>query len=429
MQNLGGLLYNNGMNKTSTFLVFAFTGLGTLFFVIGPILAKSGFLAQETPAEQGASVFFIESSKPEIIKQTLAMANTNPNSRRLRILLVPGHDNEFWGTQFRGLKESVMTLELGKRLLQLLISDGEFEVITSRDEEGYNPNLASYFSSEKSGILEFAKGKKQIMNDLISDGKLSTKTDGVYHNDAPSHVVVRLYGINKWANENNIDLVVHLHFNDYPRKNKSAAGKYSGFSIYVPERQYSNSRASKAVADEVFKQLKVYYSESNMPKESVGVVEDQDLIAIGSFNTLDPASILIEYGYVYESQFLEKDVRTKVIQDLATQTYIGIRNFLGGSVSNAAGKFNTAFLPHTWLEPLATGVRNSPSVLSLQAALILEGLYPPEGRSKRDCPLTGTFGKCTELSLASFQQKYGLADEPGKLGEDTLKKLNELYGE
>ena len=37
-----------------------------------------------------------------------------------------------------------------------------------------------------------------------------------------------------------------------------------------------------------------------------GVVEDQELIAIGSFNTLNPIGLLIEYGYIYESQFYNK---------------------------------------------------------------------------------------------------------------------------
>ena len=340
---------SNGMNRFTIFLLFVFMGLGALFFAVGPILIKSGFAVKESSPKQSASVFFIESSKPEVMKQTLALANTNPNIRKLRILLVPGHDNEFWGTQFKSLKEATITLELGKQLARLLILDGEFEVMVSRDESGYNPLLASYFSSEQEDILAFAKDKKQIMKDLISNGKISPKIDGVYHNNAPGPMVVRLYGINKWANENNIELVVHVHFNDYPRRNKVSAGEYSGFSIYVPERQYSNARASKVVAEEVFKQLKTYYPESNMPKESEGVVEDQDLIAIGSFNTLDPASILIEYGYIYETQFLDKTIRSKVIEDLATQTYIGIRNFFGGSFSNiAGGKYKTALLPHTW---------------------------------------------------------------------------------
>ena len=138
---------SNGMNRLTTFLLFVFMGLGALFFAVGPILIKSGFAVKESSPKQSASVFFIESSKPEVMKQTLALANTNPNIRKLRILLVPGHDNEFWGTQFKSLKEATITLELGKQLARLLILDGEFEVMVSRDESGYNPLLASYFSS------------------------------------------------------------------------------------------------------------------------------------------------------------------------------------------------------------------------------------------------------------------------------------------
>jgi N-acetylmuramoyl-L-alanine amidase len=133
-----------------------------------------------------------------------------------------------------------------------------------------------------------------------------------------------------------------VHFNDYPQRKKSSPGDYSGFSIYVPEQQYSNSRSSREIAAQVSKQLGTYYPESNMPKEGSGVVEDQDLIAIGSFNTLDPASLLIEYGYIYEPQFLNPVIRSKVIEDLATQTYVGIHNFFGGSMPKLAGKYTTA---------------------------------------------------------------------------------------
>jgi len=411
-------------------LFFTMTALGAVFFVVAPISAKTIFVLNSvTVAEQPASVFFIESSKPEVLKQTVAQAGAN--ARKLRILVVPGHDSEFWGTQYKGVKEADMTLELGKELAGLLSQEDRFDVTLSRDDDGYMPELASYFENGKQEILDYALSKKKIMSDLETAGKISLKTDGVPHNNAPGPVVIRLYGINKWANENNIDLVIHVHFNDYPRRKKTAPGDYSGFSIYVPEHQYSNARSSKDIADAVSKQLQTYYPSSNMPKEGqgVGVVEDQDLIAIGSFNTLDPASILVEYGYIYEPQFLDQTIRSKILKDLATQTYVGVHNFFGGSLPALAGKYNTALLPHTWREVVAAGAQHNPSILSLQAALVLEGVYPPKELDTHICPLAGTYGACTKKSLASFQQKYNLADQRGKLGQGTIQKLNELYGE
>ena len=418
------------MNKATAFLFFTLTALGAVFFVVAPISARTVFVRSGGAGEaQPASVFFIESSKPEVLKQTVAMVGAN--TRKLRILVVSGHDNEFFGTQYKNVKEASMTLPLGLELARLLSQDEKFEVILSRDDNGYTPELAYYFKEKKPEILDFVSAKKKIMNDLEAVGRVSLKTDGVYHNDAPSPVVVRLYGINKWANENNIDLVIHVHFNDYPRRKKASPGDYSGFSIYVPEHQFSNARSSKAIADAVSKQLQTYYPPSNMPKEGqgVGVVEDQDLIAIGAFNTLDPAALLIEYGYIYEPQFLNPTIRSKVIQDLATQTYVGIHNFFGGSLPSLAGKYNTSLLPHTWRDVIAAGVQHNLSVLSLQAALVIEGVFPPEEFDEHACPLAGTYGACTRKSLTLFQQKYNLDDVSGKLGRETIEKLNELYGE
>ncbi len=409
------------------FLFFTFISIGALFFAIAPMLAKTNFFAARPARDLPASVFFVESSKPEDLKETFA--NAYGPRRKLRILLVPGHDNEYWGTQFQDVKEADMTLALSLELGRLLSQDSEFDVNVTRTEIGYTSLFSSYFSQQQRQILAFADEKKKIMSGLVSAGLVSKENNGVFHNKAVSPVVLRLYGVNKWANENRVDLVVHIHFNDYPRRKKAYPGDYSGFSIYVPERQYSNARASKAVADSVSKQLQTYYPESNMPKEDAGVVEDQDLIAIGAFNTLDSAAILIEYGYIYEPQFLEKNIRGKIISELALQTYIGIHNFFGGATTTIAGKYNSSLLPYTWKTLVEPGVRHNSSVLSLQAALSLEGVYPPQNFDKHDCPLSGTYGKCTWKSLALFQKKYGLAGEQGRLGDATILKLNELYSQ
>ncbi|MCR4311598.1 MAG: N-acetylmuramoyl-L-alanine amidase, partial [Candidatus Taylorbacteria bacterium] len=195
------------MKKLTTTLFFTTLSFGALFFVLTPSLFQTSLVQNTLSHSQFASVFFIESIKPEVMRQTVALANVNPNSKKLRILVVPGHDSEYWGTQYLGLKEATVTLELGKKLAQFLSADGEFKVILARDDTGYNPLLSAYFTEGEDSILDFAHGKKQIMNSLISDGKVEAKTDGVYHNNAPSPVVIRLYGINKWANENDVDLV------------------------------------------------------------------------------------------------------------------------------------------------------------------------------------------------------------------------------
>jgi len=155
-----------------------------------------------------------------------------------------------------------------------------------------------------------------------------SKGDSIQHNSASSEVATHLYGINKWSNENDIDLVLHLHINDMPRKNTSVAGPYVGFAIYVPEKQYSNAKASKEIGESLKNRLEDVMGVSTMPKESAGVIESQQLIAMGSYNTSDAASLLIEYGYIYETQYTIEASQRKFAKLVAEQTYQGLRDFL-----------------------------------------------------------------------------------------------------
>ncbi len=163
------------------------------------------------------------------------------------------------------------------------------------------------------------KKQKETMSELVRAGEVHN-VEGVIHNSAPDETALKLYGINKWANENNIDIVLHIHFNDYPNRKYNREGKYSGFVIYVPEAQYSNAKASRAVAEPIFNQLAKFYPKSDFLREQDGMVGDQHLIAIGAHNTLDPVGMLIEYGYIYEPQFLNEKIRGSIIKELAFQT-------------------------------------------------------------------------------------------------------------
>jgi len=246
-----------------------------------------------------------------------------------------------------------------------------------------------------------------------------------------SEIAFRLYGINKWANENDVDIVLHIHFNDYPRRT-GRAGDHTGFSIYVPERQYGNAEASKDLARTLFDELKNTIGPSTLPLERDGIIEDQELIALGANGSLKGASVLIEYGYIYEPQYVYASTRSPMMQELAFQTYRAVKKHFEKN-SPIYATIETALLPHRWSGGLEKGIKGSASVLALQAALKKEGLYPPPGKSLVDCPLTGSFGACTEFAVRMFQQRYAkdvLAGEAptGRVGVATTKKLNELFG-
>lgn len=378
-----------------------------------------------------AGVFFIDSTTPEKIRADYVKAKAGIKQQdKIKILLVPGHDNDYWGTEFRRTKEADLNLNVAKELAKKLSEEKEFEVILARDDNGYTKIFLDYFEKEKAGILAFQKSQKMIMDSLVDDGQIQTNTKNqVIHNKAPNDTAFKLYGINKWANENGVDLVLHIHFNDDPIRKYGKKGEYSGFSIYVPESQYSNAKASMAVARNVFNQLEKFFPVSDLPKEKDGIIEDQTLIAIGSNNTLDPAVMLIEYGYIYEPQFTNTEVRTLAIKELSLQTYNGIKNFFEETEVLTPGVGYTAVLPHRWTDNLQNGKKNNEDVYALQMALTLENLYPPANLTKNDCPINGNFGPCTETAVKAFQELYEIEPVMGIVGPATREKLNELYSE
>lgn len=369
-----------------------------------------------------ASVFFVDSITVDQLKATYMRAKRGDG--KVRILIVPGHDEESPGTQFLGLREVDMNARVGEELSRLLSAEPQYEPILVRDRSGYAREFRDYFEKSASEVRSFIANKKQIMDDLKKAGAVH-RADGVVHNSALSTVVGRLYAINQWANTNDVDIVIHIHFNDYPGRRTTSQGRYDGFAIYAPDSQFSNSKASRAVAKSLYAQFSKFYAESNLPLEDSGIVPDQDLIAIGAYNTLDPVGLLIEYGYIYESRFQDREIRDVYLKELAFQTYLGINRFFG-KFEEMFRKYQTSLLPHVWTEPLSEGVRNRPSVLSLQAALLFEELYPPDG-DKRQCPLTGSFGPCTSEAVRGFQKKYNITPATGAVGELTLAKLNEKY--
>jgi len=88
----------------------------------------------------------------------------------IKILLVPGHDNEVWGAQYGNIKEADMTLALATRIFNILKKDKRFEVYITRDSKGYTKKFADYFSTHKDEILAFfSLPSKYINPSLVSE--------------------------------------------------------------------------------------------------------------------------------------------------------------------------------------------------------------------------------------------------------------------
>lgn len=376
-----------------------------------------------------AGPFFAEKITPEQIL-------TSYKNDKVKILIVPGHDNYSIGAQFKEIKESQMNAELGQELFDFFQKDGKFETYATRVKNGdYSQWFNDYFESNKEKIRKFRENSWEQMRQAIEQGMPGPENQ-VYHNSATDNDSLKLYAVNKWVNENNIEIVFHIHFNDYPGRTASQPGKYSGFSIYVPEYQLPNHRVSLKLADSLKNQLEKYFAKSDLPAESSILIEDQELIAVGSNASRDGVSVLVEYGYIYESQFANQEIRGVVLKEMAYQTYFGIKKFFDEKTSGR--NYETTLLPYQWNKPLKKGMGGLEDIINLQMALRQEGLYPPESKNLEECPINGVFRNCTYEAVKKFQEKY--ADEilkendrtekaSGFAGPKTLAKLNELYGE
>ncbi len=378
------------------------------------------FLSYGEITEMMASLFFAKGITTEELQNRYNSDSGESKSlKKVKILVVPGHFPNKGGGEFGSVKERNMAVSLGKNLVSFLEENERFEVLLARDDTRFIKEIGEYVINNKKEIEKWISEHKNEMNSLIENGKV-IDIDGPPHNTINQEDANDLYGVNKWANENDVALVINIHFNDYPRKSSTTIGKYYGFTVYVPENQYGNAESSGEVADYIANRLGLFLPTSNMPKEKGGVVEDQDLIALGRFNTSKTASILIEYGYIYEPMFRTKETREVVLREMAYQTYLSIEEFFGVIHEEVS------FITNKEDMKIFSGADTpTPEALRLQLALIGNGLYPPNGKTLQDCPLTGIIGNCTKEALRDFQ-KIGEIPQTGKLNKETVSIFNKL---
>ncbi|MEK7646319.1 MAG: hypothetical protein AAB381_01330 [Patescibacteria group bacterium] len=392
--------------------------------VIGSIMS-----AFDRVGDQIASIIMVGRAKTvDDLRSRYDVDRRRPRTQ-VRVLLVPGHEPDFGGTEFGVVKERDVVVSIADEISALLSKNPRYQVFVTRDTVSWKPEFQEYFKNNWEEIIAWKDAHKSETIELMEIGKFELSVPPVEHVTAPNNVAIRLYGINKWVQDNDIDIVLHLHLNDYPRRRISEPGSYSGFSIYVPEKQYINSTTTRALASTIFGRLSKYSPISDFAPESTGIVEDQELIAIGPYNTVGAASMLIEYGYIYEPHFMNAEIRPLAIRDIAYQTYIGMSDFFDPeSAVNYDRFYDTVALPHTWKNEVAGQSTEGIDVFALQTALMLDGVYPPVPMSKNDCPRTGKLGVCTKKSLDLFQKKHGITDEKDRVGSKTIEVLNRTFG-
>lgn len=362
--------------------------------------------------------------------KTVEVLREVPKTRKVRVLIVPGHEPGFGGTSVGKIVERDLNVELGKKLQGFLDGDGGYETMLARDMRSWHPLLARYFDANWKEIDDWRKEARDEMEARIGSGEVARPVVHIGHNAAPNDVAVRLYGVTKWANENDFDVMVHVHFDD-DRSSTRAAGFRNGLVIYVPSPEYYNGAPTRVVAEKVLGQLVKFDSVSNLKAAVSGIVDDPELIAVGRQNTSDAVSMLVEYGFIYEKQLQVPEVRAMALEDMAYRTYVGLEDFFdtpGGGSSGLRRQFGTTVLPYRWHVPIRVGAAGvaSKDVFALQTALIAAGVFPPAGKSKNACPRNGVFDGCVREAVKAFQKKYGIVEDG--VGVKTVGKLNEKFG-
>lgn len=338
---------------------------------------------------------------------------------KVRILIVPGHQPDLGGTVFGGVQERNVVVDIADSLVALLSQNPRYDVMVARTKTAWNPILQTYFDTHTADIVSFRQDQALLMANSLASGSLKLESDQVYHNTTSSVGAIQLYGINKWANENNIDITLHLHVNDDDSHRAEVVGKSDGFAVYVPDHQYSNATTSRAIGESMAIRLNAFHATSTLPIEDKGVVEDQSLIATGSNNSANNAALLIEYGYIYEPQFQIASVRLSAVADYAYQTYLGLQDFFHNSTSTMP---RSIVFPYNWTNVVAKKNMRGPGVYALQSALHYLGYYPSAGKSFSECPISGLAGACTRSAIIEYQRAHKFA-ETGTLGPKTRAAL------
>ncbi|MFZ3015564.1 MAG: N-acetylmuramoyl-L-alanine amidase, partial [Minisyncoccia bacterium] len=104
-----------------------------------------------------------------------ADASLATSNKQIKILIVPGHDDRVWGSQYGNLKEADMNFVLATQIKDLLQKDKRFKVFITRDDKGYTKQFSNYFSENKLDIKDFKEKAKLEMKNKISDGSFIEK--------------------------------------------------------------------------------------------------------------------------------------------------------------------------------------------------------------------------------------------------------------
>lgn len=354
---------------------------------------------EDAPAPRTLATF---SAKALLLSSTKSLESIlgryTSRSTPVRILIVPGHNSESSGAYAYNTPEANLVANMGERLEALLKQDARVSVTLLRDTKGYREPFASFLTTRANDIATFRENIRRDYAQLMLEGKIPFPSYSPPHGEAKLADALKLHGANLFAYENDADIVIHLHLNDYAGR-KTNAGKYTGYAIYYAGPPLTNAQVSGKLAGAIANRIEKIRTSSNFPSEISGLVPDPELLALGAHGSVDAAAVLVEYGYMSERVFSRAETKNTMADLVAYETARGIEDFLG-SKSVITPPESLAASPVR-----LPSVTPSASALTLQYTLLTQGLYPPSGKSLADCPLTGTVGPCTKTAYRAYTQK------------------------
>ena len=251
--------------------------------------------------------------------------------KKIKILIVAGHEPNAGGAdEFKSIKERDLNLRLAESLRDNLSRNTNLDIIMARDENGWNKDLKNYVMTSSTTIMSWVKDMKDKMMARVNTGEIKLINPDMKHNDATTSAVLFLYATNKWADENDVDLVINIHFNSNPKINGKP--NYSGYCIYIPDNQYNNASSSRIFANYLNEEIAKIENPSTMPEEKKTIIEDQALIAIGNYDTLKIPTAVTEYAYMYETKMLSTSTRNSFIEKAASSTATAIKNYINSEM-------------------------------------------------------------------------------------------------
>ena len=252
---------------------------------------------------------------------------TTFQNKKIKILIVAGHEPNAGGAdEFKTIKERDLNLQLSNDLRDILSANQNLEIIMARDNNGWNPDLKNYVETSSTTIMKWVSDMKAKMMTKVASETIELIDPNMKHNDATTNAVLYLFATNKWAEENNVDLVLNIHFNSNPKINGKP--NFRGYCIYIPDSQYQNASSSKIFANYLNTEISKIEKPSNMPQEKGTIIPDQQLIATGVYDTLNIPVAVVEYAYMYEPMMLSSSTRNSFIKKAASSTATAISNYI-----------------------------------------------------------------------------------------------------